>query len=62
MGLVKAAKSGKLANVNEIVCVITGNGLKDMGAATSILTDSKLYPGVDKIKTFSECVAKLKKS
>ena len=62
VGLVKAAKSGKLANVNEIVCVITGNGLKDMGIAAFILTDSKLYPGVDKIKTFSECVAKLKKS
>ncbi|MDD3996924.1 MAG: pyridoxal-phosphate dependent enzyme [Sphaerochaetaceae bacterium] len=61
-GLIQMAKAGKLDSYEEIVCIITGAGLKDMKTGESMIQDIRFYRPVEHVSTFAECDDKLKRS
>lgn len=54
-GLIKAARTGALDGADTVVCVITGNGLKDMPGAEKLLHDAGKYPPIRFVRSFAEC-------
>lgn len=60
-GMIQMARQGKLKDYDQVVCVITGNGLKDNRAAVTMLQDSGCYPSIRNVKSFADCTQYLRK-
>ncbi len=54
-GLIQKARHGDLAKYEDVVCIITGSGLKDMKTAKTMLEDRALFRPVQRVEEFSQC-------
>jgi len=59
-GLMKLSKTGKLKKYKEIICLITGSGLKDMKTVAEMIKDRKYFRPVSEVQTFTDSDGKLK--
>ena len=60
-GMIRMARQGQLKAYEKVVCIVTGNGLKDNRAAMEMLTDNERYPAVQSVRSFSDCAPHLRK-